>query len=130
NLRVSDFVSPGILAVDPRLDLQSLVDDYFLKYRYSFFPVADNGRYLGIVSLDHFKDLDRGSWATTRVGEVLDPEQEHPLVYPEDPAGKIYFLIMQKGISLVPVLSADGILTAVISRGDFLKIIKKMSAGV
>ena len=69
--------------VPSTLTLRQLVDEYFLRRRYNAFPVEDDGRLLGLITLSQVKEVDRARWEETRVGEVMIPVDRTPTVTPD-----------------------------------------------
>jgi len=48
--------------IDPSISLDKAVDEYFLRYGYGGFPVIDDGKFLGILTLKEVKDVPRENW--------------------------------------------------------------------
>jgi len=64
----SPVILPAGLAVDRALD------EYFLRYGWSWFPVAEpDGRFLGMVLRDRLEEVPETERAGTRVEELIEP---------------------------------------------------------
>jgi predicted transcriptional regulator len=52
------------------------VDEYFLRYGYGGFPVIDDGKFLGILTLKEVKDVPRENWGKVKVSEISIPHEK------------------------------------------------------
>ncbi len=104
--------------VFPDLPLRDLVDDYFLRRRYSAFPVIDNaGNPLGLITLRQVKEIDRGSWPTTPVSSVMTRICEAVTVRPDDSLAEVLTKLESAGVGRALVVN-DGRLEGLISPSD------------
>jgi len=127
SLRVSDVMRAPVITVDSSLNLRQLVDEYFLKYHYSSFPVLENGSLAGMVSLKDVKQVEMGEWQQATVGDIADREVARYAVRPEHPAETLLHLIMKKGYGRLPVIDNDGRVVGIVSRRDLMETIKMMA---
>jgi Zn-dependent protease len=75
-VRVADIMDRQPVAIPGRTPVGQALDDFFLRYGWSWFPVIDaDGRFLGIARQDRLNGAqDQGEgWLT--VDAVLEPEQ-------------------------------------------------------
>ena len=104
--------------VRPDLPLRDLVDDYFMKRRYSAFPVQDDeGRLLGIITLSQVKEVERDLWPTTPVESVMRQVCEAVTVEPRDNLADVLSKLEKAGMGRALVVQ-NGRLEGVISRKD------------
>jgi Zn-dependent protease/CBS domain-containing protein len=76
-VRVADIMDRQPVAIPSSTPVANALDEFFLRYGWSWFPVIDNaGRFLGIARQERVGAAqDRGeSWLT--VDAVLEPEQD------------------------------------------------------
>jgi predicted transcriptional regulator len=76
-VRVADIMDRQPVAIPSGTPVASALDEFFLRYGWSWFPVIDNaGRFLGIARQERVDAAqDRGeNWLT--VEAVLEPEQD------------------------------------------------------
>lgn len=76
--------------------VQSFVDDYLYRYFHRMFPVVDDGRLLGCVSMSDVKELDRAGWSTATVADIMQPLSPENTIEPDTDA-----------IQALKLLSAD-----------------------
>jgi len=75
-VRVADIMDTQPVAIPSQTPVRQALDEYFLRYRWSWFPVVDErGRFVGIARQERVQaalDRDEG-WLT--VGAVLEAEE-------------------------------------------------------
>ncbi len=124
-VRVSDAMMHGAETVDPELNLRDLVDDYFLKRRYSGLPVTDErGALLGLVTLSQVKGVERGKWPFTRVGDVMTSVGEMAVVRPDDTLAAGLSQMESTGVGRA-LVTVDGRLAGVITRSDISRWLER-----
>ena len=72
-MRVADVMDREPVAIPSELSVEQALDEYFLRYRWSWFPVIDAGRrFLGLVVRDKADEVPETSRASSRVGELVE----------------------------------------------------------
>jgi Zn-dependent protease/predicted transcriptional regulator len=84
-LRVGDMMTPEVVVLEPGMNLDEAVDNYFLRFGYGGFPVMQNGRLVGMLSLKDLKAIPRHRWGTLTVGEVMAPHSLQAEIHPNEP---------------------------------------------
>ena len=62
NIKVKNVMARDIVTVNSSIPIDEAVDKYFLRYGYGGFPVMDDGKFLGIITLKEIKDVPRRDW--------------------------------------------------------------------
>ncbi len=75
-IKVKDIVVREMQTIDPSISLDKAVDEYFLRYGYGGFPVIDDGKFLGILTLKEVKDVPRENWGKVKVSEISIPHEK------------------------------------------------------
>ncbi|MFP3914337.1 MAG: site-2 protease family protein [Actinomycetota bacterium] len=70
------MMSRELVEIPGEIDLQRAVDDYFMRYDYSAFPVRRDGSMDAIVSLSAIRQVPRQDWGERRVADVAEPLSE------------------------------------------------------
>jgi Zn-dependent protease len=74
-LTVRDVMDPEPVVVPNETKLDRALDDFFLRYRWPWFPVTDlRGRFLGLVSRDKVEEVPEALRPGSSVDEVVDRE--------------------------------------------------------
>ncbi|MEJ5227691.1 site-2 protease family protein [Thermodesulfovibrio sp.] len=68
-VKVKDIMARELITVEPQMNIQELVNKYFLKYGYTGFPVTEGGKYLGIITLRDIKNIPEADRAQREVSE-------------------------------------------------------------
>lgn len=72
-VRVADVMDREPVAIPSELSVEQALDEYFLRYRWPWFPVVGAGRrFLGLVVRDKADEVPEISRATSRVGELVE----------------------------------------------------------
>lgn len=116
---VIDFMRKNPVAVSPDTSIASLVDDYIYSYYHKNFPVVDQNRLVGIVSLDSVLMIDRKRWQWLRVSTVMEPVSTENTVAPDMDAAQALELMRKTGKRRLLVTS-DKDLVGILSMRDML----------
>jgi Zn-dependent protease/CBS domain-containing protein len=117
---VARLMLTRLLRVEPRLPIRTLVDDYVMPSGQRAFPVEDDGRLAGLVSLSDLPKRPREVWHATSVGEIMTPAPQLIAVSPQQGAGEALNLLGQHNVNQLPVVQ-DGRLVGMVRREDILK---------
>ncbi len=76
HIKVKNVMAKDIITVNSSIPIDDAVDKYFLKYGYGGFPVMDDGKFLGIITLREIKNVPREDWRKVKVSDVLVPHNK------------------------------------------------------
>jgi Zn-dependent protease len=72
-VRVADIMDRQPVAIPARTPVSQALDEFFLRYRWSWFPVIDDdGRFMGIARQERLQDAFDGGEGWLTVGAVLE----------------------------------------------------------
>jgi len=84
-MRVADVMDREPVAIPGELSVEQALDEYFLRYRWPWFPVVDAAyRFLGLLERDRADEVPEVSRATSRVSELLEADRAGTLHVSED----------------------------------------------
>ena len=73
DVRVADVMDREPVAIPGDLSVEQALDEYFLRYRWPWFPVVDAGRrFLGLVMRDRADEVPELSRASSHVSDLVD----------------------------------------------------------
>jgi Zn-dependent protease len=73
DVRVSDVMDREPVAIPGDLSVERALDEYFLRYRWPWFPVVDAAhRFLGLVDRDRADEVPEVSRSTSHVADLVD----------------------------------------------------------
>ncbi len=115
---VARLMRTEVAAVAPVIGLEQLVDALVLKGNETTWPVVEEGRLLGVVSLVDLRRVARQAWSETAVAEVMTPRDRLVVTTPEEDA----FVALRKlgQHDQLPVVDGDR-LVGVLRRTDIAR---------
>jgi len=76
DVRVADVMDREPVAIPGELSVEQALDEYFLRYRWPWFPVVDAAyRFLGLVQRDRADEVPEVSRASSQVSDLVDPDR-------------------------------------------------------
>jgi Zn-dependent protease len=117
---VRDAMSPPI-ALEPDWPISKLIDEVLPLHRQASFPVAQNRRLLGILSLEDVKKIPRDKWRSQRIRDAMRTVNSQ-LFVPENAAiDSVNELMARNGVGAVGVINPAGELVGFLRRGRLRK---------
>ena len=120
--RLQDIVSEVMSApfsIEPDLLISHLIDSILPLHRQVAFPVAENHRLHGMLSLEDLKALPRERWHLTRARDVMRPIAPRFFVEPNTTLDYAQELMKRNGIGSVAVVGKSGDLVGFLQSGKF-----------
>ena len=124
---VREFMHDRPVAVPYFISVEQFIDDYVYKHHYRIFPVVEDDRLIGLISVRQVKEIPRNDWAQRTVREITilcSPEN----TVPPDMCATEALELMQKtgggrllvadGHRLVGILTLKDLLEALALRAD------------
>lgn len=119
-LPIASALSTDVLTVPPDATAAEFVYGHVLGRRERTVTVVDDGQYLGMVDLDHIKEVDRDRWEEVTVAEVMATDL---------PTGRVSWTLRDAvaamdtaDIDLLPITDKDGTFIGVVHTDDILKL--------
>lgn len=72
DVEAGDLMSDQLVHIGADATLQEAVDDYFMRHDYSAFPVDDEGRTVGLLTLGAVRNIPREEWASRTAGQAME----------------------------------------------------------
>ena len=108
-----------LTTVEPDRPLSELLD-VMLANRHMGYPVVENGRFVGLITLE---DVQATETAGSRVGDVMTPRDELTTVTPETAVMDAFRELGANNIGRLPVLDEDE-LAGIVTRTDLMRAFK------
>ncbi|KIT14318.1 site-2 protease family protein [Jannaschia aquimarina] len=96
-LSILDMEQRDPIVAAPDATLQEVVDDVMLRHALSYVPVVEEGVPVGEIDMAAIRGVERGLWATTRVGDVARPIGSEDVVSPGDDARELLDRMVRDG---------------------------------
>ncbi len=116
NVAAREIMTPDPDTVPADLSLRELVDEHFLRKRHQAFPVVDDGRTVGLITLQHVKEVPRAEWSARTVRQTMRGT-EGIVIGPRDGVSKALEVMQDSGERRVLVMH-EGRLAGLICASD------------
>jgi Zn-dependent protease len=115
-LRVSDVMDREPVAIPDELSVEQALDEYFLRYRWPWFPVVDAAhRFLGLVVRDKADEVPEISRTTSHVSDLLERDDGSFKVRDDAPLDSLLSSQSLRRFGALMAVDADGRLSGVIT---------------
>ncbi len=117
-LRLSDIMTRDVVTLEDTETVDRAVNQYFSHYGFDGFPVVENGKLVGTVSLKDLTAVPQINWDKTRVKEVMVPRDPQLTVQSQEllataieqlMQGDRGRLIVTDGEKIVGILTRNGL---------------------
>ena len=106
--------------VPPAISIDTLVDEYVMRQDDHAFPVLEEGRFVGLVTLDDVRSVPRERWGSTTVGDIMTPLSELVTTTPQEDATDALNKLSDRDVRQLPVMQ-NGQLVGLLRRRDIVK---------
>ncbi len=119
---VSRFMTADPIAVPPALSIAELVETYIYRFHYDLFPVAEDGRVLGLVTARQVRQVPREDWHERRVADIMVPcSRDNSIAPGTDTVAAL--AIMRRGGNSRLLVVEDGRLVGIVALKDLLEFL-------
>lgn len=114
---VTRFMHDQLTPVGPHLTIAELVERYAYEHYQSDYPVVEDGRLVGVLTLQSILQMDRGKWPWLHVSTVMSQPGQHNCIEPHASAADALDVLVRHQKSLLMV-TADGRLLGAVEYRD------------
>lgn len=122
-MTVRDVMVQHVAALEPDLTVEDAVTRHFLPRGEDALPVVQDGRYLGMVTVDEVQQVPRTSWSWRRIGEIMQVRTPDAEVSPDGSLLEAFERMMQNGHSHLAVVQ-DGRLVGLLTRAGIGRLLQ------
>jgi CBS domain-containing protein len=126
-LAVRDVMTRDVVSVPADLPLDRVVDEYFWRHHVTSFPVVDDDRVVGILSIHRLGARPSEEWRVTRAREAMQPIAEALTARPGDRVPDALEKLSHNGLGRLAVLEG-GRLAGYLSLRDVLHVLAVSTA--
>ncbi|MDI6715638.1 MAG: site-2 protease family protein [Actinomycetota bacterium] len=72
-IRVGQAMTQNPETVMPDINIDEMVKEHFMKHHWIAYPVVEDNRVKGMITIDNIKDIPRRSWKRKHVRDVMRP---------------------------------------------------------
>jgi Zn-dependent protease len=122
-IQVKDIMVKEMQTIDPSISLDKAVNEYFLRYGYGGFPVIDDGKFLGILTLKEVKNVPREDWGRVNVSTVFVPHDKKWEISPDADVMKALELMIKEDKGRI-VVTERGKIIGLITRNGIARYVQ------
>jgi CBS domain-containing protein len=100
--------------------VNELIQNYIMGTDEHAFPVVDDGKVVGLVTLENVRRLDRDARDSTTVRDIMTPGDKLVTATPEEDAADALNKLTQKDVNQLPVVNR-GELVGLLRRRDIIR---------
>jgi Zn-dependent protease/CBS domain-containing protein len=127
SVEAEDVMAGDLLRIPPDLSLQDAVDDYFMRYDHGAFPVDEQGRTVGLLTLRGVRRVPREQWSTRRVRDFMVPLGDQVVVAPDARMDGVLDKLQDGEAGRVLVVQ-DGEVVGIITPSDLTRWLRRWQA--
>jgi predicted transcriptional regulator len=120
---VADIMTRDVLTVPSNITVQQLVSDYFLVHRHGGYPVVDDGRILGIVTMQCVRAIPKETRETVTVKEAMIPCESAVTIKSSASALDAMNIMARQDVGRLLILDGARLL-GIVTRGDLMRTIR------
>jgi len=107
-LHVSDLMTASPVAISRAASVQEALHDFFLRHGYGGYPVVDQDRVVGLVSLADLAKCSAEERESTPVSQIMTPLAPDAMTRPDEDVTAALRKMSSAGVSRLPVLESSG----------------------
>ncbi|HEX7244129.1 MAG TPA: site-2 protease family protein [Solirubrobacterales bacterium] len=116
SLSVADVMDREPVAIPDELSVEQALDEYFLRYRWPWFPVVDAAyRFRGLVIKDKADEIPETSRATSHIGDLLEADDGTFQIRDDAPLDSLLSSAALRRFGALMAVDAEGKLSGVIT---------------
>jgi Zn-dependent protease len=128
-LSVADVMDREPVAIPGDISVEQALDEYFLRYRWPWFPVVDAAhRFLGLLERERADDVPEVSRANSNVSDLIDPDQGL-FIRDDTPLDTLLSNQNLRRLGALMAVDADGRLSGVITVEQVGRALRDATAG-
>jgi Zn-dependent protease/CBS domain-containing protein len=123
-VQAHDVMADNLVRIPPDLTLQDAVDRYFMRYDHSAFPVDEQGRTIGLLTLRKVRRVPSDQWPASRVRDHMVPLSEQVVVPPDAPMDEV-MAKLEDGEAGRVLAAEDGEVVGIITSSDLTRWLRR-----
>lgn len=120
---VQNVMSTNVVTVKGDLTLDKVIEDFFFRYHHSSFPVVEDGRIKGMLTLTQIRTIPREKWHTVNAANCAEPITRDMIVSPREKTSNVLNRLIEHETTHLLVMDSDK-LAGIITRVDIVKLLK------
>jgi len=120
---IRDIMTHEVHTVNPEASVMDVVETHFMRYKHGGFPVIEDSKLLGLITLQDVRKVPKERWQETKVSQVMTPCEKLRCVSSDETAVDALMKMSKHNVGRLPV-QENGKLIGIITRSDILHAIQ------
>jgi Zn-dependent protease/CBS domain-containing protein len=130
DVEVENVMTTDVPTVGPQVTVDDFVNNYLMRHQYSCYPVIEDEKVKGVVSIDEIRTVPREEWRTKTIGDITEPVEDEIKVNKDDNAWDALVKLANEDTHRLLVME-DGMLDGTVTQENILRIVRtKTQLGV
>ncbi len=122
-ITVREIMTGEVRTVEADASIKRAVDEWFSVHKHQGYPVVEDGRLVGIITIEDVRNVDPDRGDSVRVRDVMKARDELVTISPDERASDALMLMSSRDVGRLPVVE-EGKLVGIITRSDIGKTIQ------
>src|SRR4030095_228737 len=123
-VEAEEVMAGDLRRIPPEVSLQEAVDDHFMRYDHSGFPVEEQGRTIGLLTLRGGRRVPPEQWSTRRVRDHMVPLSDQVVVAPDARMDNVLGKLQDSEAGRV-LVAHDGEVVGIITPTDLTRWLRR-----
>lgn len=125
-MRIRDMMVTAVVSIPSHTTLDEAVSRYFQAYGYGGFPVVDDRRLVGLVTVSDIQAVPVATWSWRRVDQAMRPFSESMIISPDVPAIQAMGRMAREGRDRLIVMQ-DGDIVGLVTQSALVHVLQLRS---
>ncbi len=121
DVQVTQMMRKNPPTVAPDVSVHTLINEHIMKSDDHAFPVLEEGKLIGLVTLDDVRSVSNHERESTSVQQIMTPADQLSTLNVSDNAGDAFMLLAQRDVRQLPVLNERSEVQGLLRRRDVVK---------
>lgn len=121
--KVSRFMSSHLITVPSSISLEQLIHDYIYKHHFKMYPVVEEGKLIGCVTINQVKDVPPEERKNRKVGDVANYCSNENTISPDEDVIKALSIMNRSHVSRLMVVENSNKIVGIIALKDIMKLL-------
>ncbi|HKL09989.1 MAG TPA: site-2 protease family protein [Clostridia bacterium] len=121
-MTVRNLMTRDIISVSPGMTVDQVIRGFFYNYKHPCFPVMENGKVLGLLTVHSLKNVHRSEINYVRIEKIYMPLDSSFTISPDEEIVNVIQMIMKNPLGRFLVIENER-LEGIISKTDIIKYI-------
>ena len=115
-----------VVSIPSHMTLDEAVNQYFQAYGYGGFPVVEDRRLMGLITVPDIQAVPAASWSWRRVDQAMRPLSKSMIISPDVPAIQAMGRMAREGLDQLIVVQ-DGEIVGLVTQSALVHFLQLRS---